>query len=242
MQNATLKLLLTIVDRGKGEAVSQLLQQEGVMIQFIALGTGTANKGLLALMGLKDTAKDVVFSFMRAGVSGRAMNRLRYALEIDLPGRGIAFTVPIGSVGGSQTVRYLSGADTQAPETRQEENTAMQYAYQPQPEHDLIVAVVNRGFTDLVMDAALPAGARGGTVVHARGAGAREASQCFGITIAPEKEMVLILVPHGRKIPVMQAITRGAGLNSEGQGLVFSLPVTDVMGVARMMQDAEETE
>ena len=54
--------------------------------------------------------------------------------------------------------------------------------------------------------------------------------------------MVLILVPHGRKIPVMQAITRGAGLNSEGQGLVFSLPVTDVMGVARMMQDAEETE
>ena len=236
--NATLKLLLTIVDRGKGEAVSQLLLQEGVMIQFIALGTGTANKGLLALLGLKDTAKDVVFSFMRAGVAGQAMRRLSYALEIDLPGRGIAFTVPIGSVGGSQTVRYLSGAD--APETKQEEKAAMQYANEPQPAHDLIVAIVNRGFTELVMDAALPAGARGGTVVHARGAGAQEASRFFGITIAPEKEMVLILVPHDRKVPVMQAITRGAGLTSEGQGLVFSLPVTDVMGVARMMQDTEE--
>ncbi len=208
------------------------------MIQFIALGTGTANKGLLALLGLKDTAKDVVFSFMRAGGTAQAMRRLRYALEIDLPGRGIAFAVPIVSVGGSQTVRYLSGADM--PEMKQEENAAMQYANEPQPGHDLIVTIVNRGFTDLVMDAALPAGARGGTVVHARGAGAQEASQFFGITIAPEKEMVLILVPHDRKVPVMQAITRGAGLNSEGQGLVFSLPVTDVMGVARMMQDTEE--
>ena len=236
--NTSLNLLLTIVDRGKGDAVSQLLLREGVMIQFIALGTGTANKGLLALLGLKDTAKDVVFSFMRAGVASQAMRRLRYALEIDLPGKGVAFTVPIGSVGGSQTVRYLSGAD--APETKQEENAAMQYAYEPQPGHDLIVAIVNRGFTDLVMDAALPAGARGGTVVHARGAGAQEASQFSGITIAPEKEMVLILVPHDRKVPVMQAITRGAGLTSEGQGLVFSLPVTDVMGVARMMQDTEE--
>ena len=166
------------------------------------------------------------------------MRRLRYALEIDLPGRGIAFTVPIGSVGGSQTVRYLSGAD--APETNQEEKAAMQNTNEPQPAHDLIVTIVNRGFTDLVMDAALPAGARGGTVVHARGAGAQEASQFFGITIAPEKEMVLILAPHDRKIPIMQAITRGAGLTSEGQGLVFSLPVTDVMGVARMMQDTEE--
>ncbi len=242
MGNASLNLLLTIVDRGKGEAVSRLLLQEGVMIQFIALGTGTANKGLLAYLGLKDTAKDVVFSFLRAGAAEQAMRRLRYALEMDLPGRGIAFTVPVGSVGGSQTMRYLSGADAPAPNARQEEKAAMQYAYEPQPAHDLIVAIVNRGFTDLVMDAALPAGARGGTVVHARGAGAQEASQFFGITIAPEKEMVLILVPHDRKVPVMQAVTRGAGLNSEGQGLVFSLPVTDVMGVARMMQDTEETE
>ena len=110
------------------------------------------------------------------------------------------------------------------------------------PEHDLIIAIVNRGFTDLVMDAALPAGARGGTVVHARGAGTREASQFFGITIQPEKEMVLILVPHDRKVPVMQAITRGAGLHSEGHGLVFSLPVNDVMGVARMMDEQTEEE
>ena len=237
MQHVALNLLFTIVDRGKGDGVSQLLQQQGVMMQFIALGTGTAHKGLLSLLGLKDTAKDVVISFVRRGIAPRALRRLAHALEIDLPGRGIAFTVPVGSVGGAQTMHYFMGDETPGPD--QEEDGDMQ---QEQPKHDLVIAIVNRGFTDLVMDAALPAGARGGTVVHARGAGAEEASQFFGITIQPEKEMVLILVDHDHKVPVMQAVARGAGLHSQGHGLVFSLPVTDVMGVARMMDEKTEEE
>lgn len=235
MANATLSMLVTIVDRGKGEGVSRLLRQEGVLIHYIALGNGTAHKGLLSLLGLKDTAKDVVVSFVRSGVALRAMRRLSYALEIDLPGRGIAFTVPVASVGGAQTMNYLMGED--APAASEEGNMAMQ---QELPKNDLIIAIVNRGYTDAVMDAALPAGARGGTVVHARGAGAEEAAQFFGITIQPEKEMVLILVEHSHKVPVMQAIARGAGLNSEGHGLIFSLPVSDVMGVARMMEEKTE--
>ena len=64
-----------------------------------------------------------------------------------------------------------------------------------------------------------------------------EASQFFGITIQPEKEMVLILVDHAHKVPVMQAIVKGAGMTSEGHGIVFSLPVTDVIGVVRMTDE-----
>jgi len=233
MSSDALNLLLTIVDRGKGDAVAALLGREGVAFQCIALGTGTANQGLLSLLGLKDTAKDVVCSVIRGSVARSAMRRLSHALEMDLPGRGIAFSVPVGSVGGSKTMQYFLG---ETPETRQEAAKTME-----QTKHDLILAIVNRGFTDLVMEAALPAGARGGTVVHARGAGAEQASRFLGITIQPEKEMVLILVPHEIKVPVMQSIVRDAGMSSEGQGLVFSLPVNDVMGVARMM-DAEAEE
>ncbi|MBQ9263906.1 MAG: P-II family nitrogen regulator [Clostridia bacterium] len=246
MTHASMNLLLTIVDRGKGDTVARMLSKEGVMIQHIALGTGTAHKGLLALLGLKDTAKDVVVSFLRGDAASGAMRRLNHALEMDLPGKGIAFTVPLGSVGGSKTMQYFLGAG--GPDTTREESKAMQQDTNPAsvpqetPAHDLIVTIVNRGFTDLVMDAALPAGARGGTVVHARGAGTEEASQFFGITIQPEKEMVLILVRHEQKVPVMQAITRGAGLNTEGHGLVFSVPVTDVMGVTRMTEEATEEE
>ncbi|MBR0408534.1 MAG: P-II family nitrogen regulator [Clostridia bacterium] len=235
MLNASLNMLLTIVDRGKGDGVAQLLQQEGVLAHFIALGNGTADQGLLSLLGLKDTAKDVVFSFMERSTAVKALRKLSYALDIDLPGRGIAFILPLSSVGGSQTKQYLTGQN--APEPQTEEGKPM-YNGQPEtPSHDLIITIVNRGFTDLVMEAALPAGARGGTVLHARGAGSRDAAQFLGITIPPEKEMVLILTPHDKKVPIMQAITRGAGLNSEGKGIVFSLPVTDVMGVARMMEE-----
>lgn len=237
MQNANLSMLVTIVDRGKGDGVAALLRQEGVLLHYIALGNGTAHKGLLSLLGLKDTAKDVVISFVRSGVARQAMRRLSYALEIDLPGRGIAFTLPVGSVGGAQALHYLMGEDK--PVVSEEGTTTMQ---QEQPKNDLIITIVNRGYTDAVMEAALPAGARGGTVIHARGAGTEEASQFFGITIQPEKEMVLILVEHDLKVPVMQAITRNVGLNTEGHGLVISLPINDVMGVARMIVETEEEE
>ena len=237
MQNASLKMLFTIVDRGKGDGVVALLRQQDVRVHFVFLGTGTAHKGILSLLGLKDTAKDVVVSFVQSGVARRAMRSLSHALDIDLPGRGIAFTVPVGSIGGSKTKEYLMGAES--PAAIEEGKNGMQ---QENAAHDLIIAIVNKGYTELVMDAALSAGARGGTVVHARGADAKEAAQFLGITIQPEKEMVLILTEHEDKTPIMQAITKGAGLTTEGHGIVFSLPVTDVMGVARMAVPEEDAE
>lgn len=237
MLNASLHVLVTIVDRGKGDGVASLLRQEGVLLHHIALGNGTAHKGILSLLGLKDTAKDVVFSFIRSGVARRAMRRLSYALEIDLPGRGIAFTIPVGSIGGSQAMHYLMGEEM--PAAHDEGGNTVE---QEQIKNEVIIAIVNRGYTDLVMESALPAGARGGTVLHARGAGTEEASQFFGITIQPEKEMVMILVDREHKVPVMQAITRGAGLSTEGHGIIFSLPVTDVMGIRRLTEESAEEE
>lgn len=103
-------------------------------------------------------------------------------------------------------------------------------------EFDVILTIVNRGFADLVMDAAKGAGAHGGTVMYARGAGIHEAEKFFGISIQPEKEVVLILVKHEEKNTIMQAIAKEAGLNREGRGLSFSLPVDDVVGIVHMMK------
>ncbi len=234
MRKSFCSMLLTIVDRGKGEGVVNLLQQEGFSAHFILLGSGTAQKDLLGLLGLRDTDKDVVVSFLAAGRAARAMARLSYALDIDLPGRGIAFTVPLHSVGGQKTLEYLAG---EVPAAQEEEDMPME---EIAPEYELIVAIVNHGYVDTVMTAAVSTGARGGTVVHARGAGADEASRFLGITIQPEKEMALILTGREQKIPIMQSIVRASGLNTEGRGLVFSLPVTDVMGVVRMTNQTKE--
>lgn len=96
---------------------------------------------------------------------------------------------------------------------------------------ELVVVFVNQGFSDVVMDAAREAGARGGTIVHARGTGTKDMEKRFGIIITPNKEMIMILVSNDIKEAVMNAIYKVAGLANDGQGIVFSLPVSDVAGL-----------
>ncbi len=225
MHHALLSLLVTIVDRGKAESVTALLSREGANNHTVALGRGTAHKGILSLLGLKDTDKDVVFSFLPSQVAAGALRRLSYAVDMDRPGKGIAFVVPVGSVGGAATLKLLSGDDIQPQGEEKKEMDPYQ--------HELVVAIMNKGFSETAMEAARPAGAGGGTVIHARGAAPQEGSHFFGITIQPEKEMLLIVVEKENKVPVMQAVCRAAGLQTEGHGIVFSLPVTELMGIAR---------
>lgn len=100
------------------------------------------------------------------------------------------------------------------------------------PAYEAVFCIVNDGFSDVVMDAAREAGARGGTVIHARGTANKEAEKFFKITIQPEKEIVMILVPADIKDDVLRAIYRNAGLKTEGQGIAFSVAVGDVVGMS----------
>ena len=99
--------------------------------------------------------------------------------------------------------------------------------------YEMILCVVNAGYSELVMDAAREEGARGGTVIHARGTANKEAEQFFHIAIQPDKEIVIILVSSDIKDKVLHAIYQNAGLKSEGMGIAFSLPVDDVVGISK---------
>lgn len=98
--------------------------------------------------------------------------------------------------------------------------------------YEMILCIVDAGFSELVMDAAKEEGARGGTVIHARGTANKEAEQFFHIAIQPDKDIVMILVPSDIKDNVLHAIYRNAGLKSEGKGIAFSLPVDQVVGIS----------
>ncbi len=98
--------------------------------------------------------------------------------------------------------------------------------------YELIVCIVNAGFSELVMDAAKEVGARGGTVIHAKGTANKDAEKYFKITIQPEKEMVLILVSQEIKDKVLHAVYQSAGLKTDGQGIAFSMPVDNVVGIS----------
>ena len=97
--------------------------------------------------------------------------------------------------------------------------------------HEIIFCIVNSGFTDDVMDAARAFGARGGTVIRARGTASPEAEKLFNIAIQPEKEIVMILVESKLKNDILHALYKAVGLNTPGQGIAFTMPVDNVVGL-----------
>lgn len=106
-------------------------------------------------------------------------------------------------------------------------------------EFEVILCIVNAGFSDSVMAAARECGAKGGTVINARGTAKEEAEKTFGIVVEPEKEIVIILAENKIKEPILHAIYKAAGLNTPGQGIAFSLPVDDVIGISKKTKKEE---
>ena len=97
--------------------------------------------------------------------------------------------------------------------------------------YECIVCIVNHGFSDLVSEASKRAGATGGTVLSAHGTGNKDITEFFGVTVTPEKDIVLILVPKAIRDKVLTAVNEGAGMSTDGMGIAFSLPVADVVGI-----------
>ena len=153
--------------------------------------------------------------------------RLQKKFQIDAPGGGIAFIVPLSSIGGKKTLQFL----TANQEFQKEEESVLKDTV-----HELIVVIANQGYIELVMDAARGAGAYGGTVIHAKGTGMEQAEKFMGVSIAAEKEMIFIVAKKDQKNDIMKAVMEQAGLDSKAKAIVFSLPVTDTAGL-RLLED-----
>ena len=212
-------LMITITDRSRCGEFAAWYQEQGIPLVLTALGSGTATTEILDCLGLEATEKAVLFCV--APHSPQLVRRAEKALWLDVPGRGILMTVPVSSIGGAAARDYL--LQQEAEKSMEKEIT-----------HELLVVITNQGHTDMVMDAARAAGATGGTAVHARGTGTELAKKFFGVSIAAEKELIFILTLEETRVPIMKAIMAQAGMQTEAQSLVFSLPVSDIAGLRRL--------
>ena len=97
--------------------------------------------------------------------------------------------------------------------------------------HELIMVIMNEGYSDTVMDAARSAGAGGGTVLHAKGTGRAPAQKFFGVSLADEKDIVYIVAHADEKAAIMQAIADNAGPGTRAGAICFSLPISQVAGL-----------
>ena len=219
--------MTTIVDRKIVNKYIELYQENNLHVMFLTLGYGTAANEVLDYLGLDSIEKAVAFSVLEENSWFDIKKQLEKKLKIDAPGGGIAFTVPLSSIGGKKALSFLlEREDYQKEEESTLKNTT----------HDLIIVIAEQGYTNLIMDAARGAGAYGGTIIHAKGTGMETAEKFMGVSLAAEKEMVFIVTKTEQKNDIMQAIMKDAGLNSKAKSIAFSLPVTDTAGL-RLIED-----
>ena len=106
--------------------------------------------------------------------------------------------------------------------------------------HEVIFAIVNSGYAEEVMDVARENGARGGTIINARGVAGEEAAAFFGITLHAEKEILMIVAEKSLRDGILNAIYKQMGMAKKAQGIAFSLPVSDVAGLVKAPEKTED--
>ena len=222
-----LYLMVTIVDRKIGKKYQSLYKENEHHVMFSSLGFGTAASEILNYLGLEATEKAVIFSVQEEEKWLHIKKQLQRKLRIDAPGGGIAFIIPLSSIGGKKSLQFL----LEKQNYQKEEESTLKDTI-----HELIIVIANQGNIELVMDAARGAGAYGGTVIHARGTGMEKAEQFLGFSLASEKEMIFIVAQKEQKNNIMKAIMENAGSDSRAKSIVFSLPVTDTAGL-RLIED-----
>lgn len=227
-----LNLVMAIVARTRHEAMEDIVHGMKLPLALTLYARGTATDEHLSLHGLVPTEYALILTVADGEQTRKLMRTAKLRMFIDIPGNGIMMSVPLKSVGGGRTMAYLTDNKTVTGE-KPDMNTT----------HELICVILNEGCSDLVMGAACPAGATGGTVLAGKGTGARESEKFLGISLANEKDVVLIVADKQKKAAIMKAIIEKAGPGTEAGAICFSLPVTAVEGLRRIdPEDEADTE
>lgn len=220
-------LLLTIVRRTDAKEYEDFYASHNISVTYGIQCNGTAHEKTLAILGIEKNDKTMLISFVSKDLLPTVLKELSLKMKIDLPDRGIAVAVALSGVGGARTLEYFTAGQPDCTD----ENSQIQSKEEEtmQSTVELVVAIYEKGYTDLVMDAARSAGATGGTSVKAKGTVAG-AQKFFGLSLAEEKEIVLIVSKAENKKDIMKAIMQNAGVESKAHALVFSLPVSETAG------------
>lgn len=219
MTNAECQIerICAIVSSGQGSRVLKIARRLGAPGGTILLGKGTA-RGFLDFLGLTDVRKEIVHIITGRATARRVLKGLDEELALSKPNHGIAYTTRVVALTGSRNC----GDDATGSEG--EEVSIMFHA---------ITTIVEKGSAELVLDAAMKSGAKGGTIINARGSGIHESKKLFNMDIEPEKEMVLILVEVEKTDAIVEAIREGAHIDEPGRGILFVQEVQRAYGIMR---------
>ena len=202
------KLLVGIVPHNSGELICDTAKSAGAGGGTITMGRGTASNGLLQLLGLGDTSKDIVYIIIQESLKAAVYDAIIRISEKKAH-FGVLFTLK-----AADFIR-AGHLNEKSDESKGEESMKTENNYQ------LINVIVNKGYAEDAMAAARKAGAGGGTIIGARGTAKEGDAAFFGMKIVPEKEMLMILVPSEKKEAIVSAITALPCFAEAGSGIIF---------------------
>ena len=202
------KLLIGIVPHDSGELICNAAKSAGAGGGTIAMGRGTASNGVLQLLGLGDTSKDIVYIIIKNELKAAVYEAIKTASEKKAH-FGVMFTLE------TQDFSRAGHLNERAEDAKGEETMKTEDNYQ------MINIIVNKGYAEDAMAAARKAGAGGGTIIGARGTAKEGDAAFFGMKIVPEKEMLMILVPAEKKAAVVEAVTALPCFAEAGSGIIF---------------------
>jgi len=219
-----IQMLTLILSESQCNKCVRLIKEQGIRGGVHLIGKGTVSSAILNLLGIKSQRKDVIQLLLARERAQEVVDFFDEALQLSEPGHGIAYTTPVeAAVGVSE--HEMKHEQVSAGTAQRLERESM---------FKKLTVIVDRGMSSDVMDIALKAGVRGGTILHGRGAGAEMATSLFGVEIEPEKELVIILTPNDLVDKVVQALTEELHLDEPAKGILFIEPVLDARGLVEM--------
>ena len=209
-----LELLGFIVRSNEGDQCVRLAAEVGVRGGTVLLGEGTARSGFLRKLGLDTIKREIVLMIAPSQAAKRAMDYIVEKKHLEDKHRGVSFRLPL-----NRAIGFAMGEPTEAYKG---ENPEMYQA---------IIVIVDEGEAERVMDAAQGAGAQGGTVIQAHGAGEYETKRVFNMEIEPEKDVVLILSSENSTDNIVDAISSEMKLEEPNSGVLFVTDLSETRGV-----------
>ena len=201
---------MCIVPHDSGELITNAAKQAGAGGGTILMGRGTASNSVLQLLGLGDTSKDITMNIVEQKLADAVCEQIEQACCNKKAHFGVMFTINVDAYIKAGSVGKAGKAAEKTPGEENMDN------------YEMINIIVNKGYAEDAMAAARKAGAGGGTIIGARGTAKEGDSTFFGVEIVPEKEMLMILVPHDKRDAIVQAVSSLACFEKAGSGIIFS--------------------
>ncbi len=205
-------LFFAVVDRGKAGNLLRWAQEKGVTGGTIFQGEGTNPSPILNFLGISEIHKEVLMLAVTRDLSQQLFTAMKDEFKMDKRYKGIAFVVPFQ--------QWLPDAPASGDN----------YDRTKPPPFVCLMTIMDKGKAEECMEIARKAGARGGTIVHAHGAGVPQ-NFYFPLLIEPQKDLLMIIASRLQAPPIQEAIYKGMQLEEKGNGILFALPVLRTIGL-----------